>query len=292
MSNKLPPLNWLRTFEAAARELNFTVAARELNMTQSAVSQQVRLLEDYLNEPLFNRTARQVTLTKRGRAYLPVVQSALQVLQRGTSDLFTPLEGSTVTIEVNTAFSILWLAPRLQFFMVQYPNLSFRVINANWDSEFSAGSAELSLRHGTGDWPELDSTRLITPKLRPYCSPLIAEKIHQPKDILQWPLLNVIGNLPDWRAWLTQFELQPSSTRLMHKTDSAATAVSMAIGNCGICLSYDELLSPQVEAGQLIAPLDHYLVTTESYFLVHRKDKPLSKAAELFKQWVLTEINM
>ncbi len=77
MSNNLPPLNWLRTFEVAARELNFTVAARELNMTQSAASQQVRLLEDYLNEPLFIRTARQINLTKQGRSYLPVVQSAL-----------------------------------------------------------------------------------------------------------------------------------------------------------------------------------------------------------------------
>lgn len=291
MLNKLPPLNWLRTFEVAARELNFTVAARELNMTQSAVSQQVRLLEDYLNEPLFNRTARQVTLTKRGRAYLPVVQSALQVLQRGTSDIFSPLKGGSVTIEVNTAFSVYWLAPRLQFFTAQYPDLSLRVINANWDSEFSAGSAELSLRHGAGDWPELDFTRLITPKLRPYCSPQIAEQIRQPSDILQWPLLNVIGNLPDWQAWLAQYDLQPSSTRLMHKTDSAATAVSMAIGNCGLCLNYDEMVLPQVTAGQLVAPLDDYLVTTESYFLVHRKDRPLSKAAEVFKQWILMEIS-
>jgi LysR family glycine cleavage system transcriptional activator len=163
MSNKLPPLNWLRTFEVAARELNFIVAARELNMTQSAVSQQVRLLEDYLNEPLFNRTARQITLTKRGRAYLPVAQSTLRELQRGTTNIFSPLKDDGVTIEVNTAFSILWLAPRLQFFIAQYPNLTLRVINANWDSEFAAGSAELSLRHGTGDWRELDFTRLITP---------------------------------------------------------------------------------------------------------------------------------
>jgi LysR family glycine cleavage system transcriptional activator len=290
MSNNLPPLNWLRTFEVAARELNFTVAARELNMTQSAVSQQVRLLEDYLNEPLFNRAARQINLTKRGRAYLPVIQSALRELQRGTSDIFLPLKGGGVTIEVNTAFSIFWLAPRLQFFTVQYPNLALRIINANWDSEFSAGSAELSLRHGTGDWPDLDFTRLITPKLRPYCSPQIAAQIHQPSDVLQWPLLDVIGNLPDWRTWLAQYHLQPSSTQLIHKTDSAVTTVPMAISHCGICLSYDEILAPQVATGQLAAPLDDYLVTTESYFLVHRKDRPLSKAAEVFKQWIVMEI--
>jgi LysR family glycine cleavage system transcriptional activator len=100
-------------------------------MTQSAVSQQVRLLEDYLNEPLFNRTARQITLTKRGRAYLPVVQSALRDLQRGTTNIFLSLKDDGVTIEVNTTFSILWLAPRLQFFIAQYPNLTLRVINAN-----------------------------------------------------------------------------------------------------------------------------------------------------------------
>jgi LysR family glycine cleavage system transcriptional activator len=203
MSNELPPLNWLRTFEVAARELNLIVAARELNMTQSAVSQQVRPLEDYLNKPLFIRTARQITLTKRGRAYLPVVQSALRELQRGTTNIFSPLKDDGVTIEVTTAFSILWLAPRLQFFIAQYPNLTLRVINANWDSEFAAGSDELSLRHGTGDWRELDFTRLITPKLRPYCSRQIAKQIRQPSNILQWPLLDVIANILGWRAWMT-----------------------------------------------------------------------------------------
>ena len=291
MSTKLPPLNWLRTFEVAARMRNFTLAAKELNMTQSAVSQQVRLLEDYLNEPLFNRAPRKITLTKCGRAYLPVVQSALQELQRGTSDIFSPLKGGGVTIEVNTAFSILWLAPRLQFFMALYPNLTLHVINANWDSEFASGSAELSLRHGTGHWPELDFTRLITPRLRPYCSPQIAEQIHQPSDVLKWPLLNVIGNLPDWRAWLDEYRLPHSKTRLIHKTDSSVTAVAMAIGNCGLCLNYDEMVAPQVATGQLVAPLNDYLDSTESYFLVHRKDSPLSKAAEVFKQWILAEIS-
>jgi LysR family glycine cleavage system transcriptional activator len=102
--------------------------------------------------------------------------------------------------------------------------------------------------------------------------------------------LDVIGNLPDWHTWLAQYHLQPSSTQLIHKTDSAVTTVPMAISHCGICLSYDEILAPQVATGQLAAPLDDYLVTTESYFLVHRKDRPLSKAAEVFKQWILMEI--
>lgn len=290
MAIKLPPLNWLRTFEVAARELNFTVAARELNMTQSAVSQQIRLLEDSLGEPLFNRMPRQITLTKRGRAYLPVVQLALQDLQRGTSDIFSPLKGGEVTVEVNTAFGILWLAPRLEKFTSEYPELSLRIINANWDSEFTAGSAELSLRHGSGDWPELDFTRLIAPRLRPYCSPQIAAQIHSREDVLNWPLLNVIGNQQNWHAWLAHYGLEQTDPSKIHKMDSAATAVAMAVGNCGLCLSYDEVVRPQITSGQLVAPLDDYVGSSESYYLTHRQDSPLSKAAQVFKQWLLAEI--
>ena len=291
MPVKLPPLNWLRTFEVAARELNFTVAARELNMTQSAVSQQIRLLEDNLGEPLFNRMPRQISLTKRGRAYLPVVQGALQELQRGTSDIFSPLKDGEVTIEVNTAFGILWLAPRIKKFTDEYPGLSLRIINANWDSEFTAGTAELSLRHGTGDWPELDFTRLIMPRLRPYCSPQMAAKINQTADVLNWPLLNVIGNQQNWHAWLAQYGLQHEEQPLIHKMDSAATTVAMAVADCGICLSYDEIVAPQVAAGQLVAPLEDYVGSTESYYLTHRQDSPLSKAAKVFKDWLLEEVS-
>lgn len=291
MPTKLPPLNWLRTFEVAARELNFTVAARELNITQSAVSQQVRLLEGHLGEPLFNRLPRQITLTKRGRAFLPIVQLAIQALQRGTLDLFPQLKSEEVTIEVNTAFAILWLAPRLQTFTAQYPELTLRVINANWDSEFASDSAELSLRHGTGNWPNRDSTRLVTPKLRPYCSPEMAKQIHKPEDVLQWPLLNVIGNRKGWPAWLAQYNLALSDTCPTHKMDTVATAVALATGNCGVCLCYDEFVVSQVTAGQLVAPLDHYLTSTESYYLSHRKDCSLSKAAKVFKEWLLKEIS-
>jgi LysR family glycine cleavage system transcriptional activator len=130
----LPPLNWLKTFEAAARLLNFSAAARELNMTQSAVSQQIRLLEDYLGQPLFKRLARRLSLTTSGKAYFSYVREALAHLRKGTTELFSPLKEGTLTIECSTTIGVVWLSAQLKHFCRQYPRLSIRMVNANWDN--------------------------------------------------------------------------------------------------------------------------------------------------------------
>ncbi len=129
------------------------------------------------------------------------------------------------------------------------------------------------------------------PRLRPYCSPQMAAEINQTADVLNWPLLNVIGNQQNWHAWLAQYGLQHEEQPLIHKMDSAATTVAMAVADCGICLSYDEIVAPQVAAGQLVAPLEDYVGSTESYYLTHRQDSPLSKAAKVFKDWLLEEVS-
>ena len=125
-------LNWLRTFEAAGRRLSFTLAAQELNMSQSAVSQQVQLLEHHLDQRLFVRINRTIQLTDSGRAFLPLVQDSLRQLNNGAAQIFTPLNDAVIEINVNTAFSVLWLSSRLQRFNAIYPQISIRQLGTNW----------------------------------------------------------------------------------------------------------------------------------------------------------------
>ncbi|WP_027857588.1 LysR substrate-binding domain-containing protein [Marinobacterium jannaschii] len=289
-TQKLPPLNWLKTFEAAARLLNFSAAARELNMTQSAVSQQIRLLEDCLDQPLFNRLPRRLSLTNNGRAYLPVVQEALHHLQRGTADIFSPLKEGKLTIQANTAFVVLWLAPRLKRFSSLYPSISVQIVNANWDSEFTAMPADLAIRHGLGSWPGLSNHRLVKPRMRPFCSPRVAERLSTGSDLLHQPLIEIMGNHENWNDWFSSLGIEVIDRGIRHQVDSAAIAVNMAANDFGVCLSYDSLMEGMVREGKLIAPFDAYMQTVDSFYLSYRQEYPLAKSAAVFRDWLLEDM--
>ena len=201
MKTDLPPLNWLKTFEAAARLLNFSAAGRELHMTQSAVSQQIRLLEHHLGDELFLREHRKVSLTNSGQAYLPVVQGAIHNLQRNTAEIFSPVGKGRLVLEVNYAFSSLWLASNLHRFCTRYPGIGLHLVHSNWDNEFFNTTPDLAIMSGTGDWPGLTLEPLINAELTPYCAPRLAQYLNDPCDLLSLPLLDVVGISRSWNEW-------------------------------------------------------------------------------------------
>ena len=144
----LPPLNWLRAFESSARQLSFTRAAEELHMTQSAVSQQIKSLENYLRRDLFIRKPRALQLTEAGRSYLPIVQEAFVTLGKGTRALTggSRTRGQTLNLQCNMAFSTFWLAPRMSSLLAQYPWMTVNVVNVLWHPEQSASASDLEIR--------------------------------------------------------------------------------------------------------------------------------------------------
>jgi LysR family glycine cleavage system transcriptional activator len=285
---QLPPLNWLKTFVVAAQLLNFTSAAKDLNMTQSAVSQQIKLLESHLGQALFHRQHKKLTLTNTGMAYLPTVLQALEAIQRSTQDLFTPLKYGILTIQVNTAFLLLWLTPRIADFMCLYPDITLRIMSINWNTDRLAMSNDLIIDHGRGAWRNREVHRLLTPKLRPFCSPEIKQKLHNGMDLGDFSLIDIIGNQQQWGDWLKETGLVIPSRSIRHQVDTMATAAQLARLGVGMFLSYDELLEDDIRNGALIAPFDRYIDTVDSYYLTHDNDKPLSKTAELFKNWLLS----
>lgn len=292
LKQDLPPLNWLRTFEAAARLLNFSAAGRELNMTQSAVSQQIRLLEHHLGEPLFVRAHRKVVLTHSGKAWLPVVQSAIAGLQRSTAEIFSPLGEGQLVLEVNIAFAMLWLTPRLHRFVARYPGLSLKLVHANWENEFDHNAADLSIMHGQGNWPGRVSEPLLQPLLQPCCSIRLRGLLNDPDDLHSQPLLEVIGNRQGWQQWFSGVGRPESNALIRHRVDSLAMAFQMAEAGLGVFLCYKDLLAEGGIRHHLHLPFEAVLPTDDNYFLSWPEGKQLSRSALLFMDWLREEVSV
>ncbi len=287
----LPPMNWLKTFEAAARLLNFSAAARELHMTQSAVSQQIRLLEHHLDDDLFIRKNRKVRLTNSGKAYLPVVQGAISHLKRNTAEIFSPVGKGRLVLEVSYAFSSLWLASNLHKFCANYPGIGLQLIHSNWDSDFFRDTPDLAIINGNGEWPGLTLQPLLIPELKPYCSPHVARLLNDPIDLLSLPLLDVVGINTGWPQWFEAVGINPDSTNVLyHKMDNALTAMLMAESGLGVTLGYPEFFADQYIKHKLQAPFEASVQTRDNYFLAYPEGKPLSKSAMLFSEWLIQEL--
>ncbi|HEY8669654.1 MAG TPA: transcriptional regulator GcvA, partial [Terriglobales bacterium] len=205
MARRLPPLNGLKAFEAAARSESFTRAAEELNVTQGAVSHQVKALEDTLGLKLFHRERQRLILTEAGRDYLTVIRDALDQIAVGTERLLQRQESGALTVSTSPDFAAKWLVNRLSHFAEKYPVVDLRVSATTHYIDFARDDVDIAIRHGDGNWPGLDVQRLYSERLFPVCSPkLVAgrNRITKAADLLKFPLLR----LEDAKNWTRLFK--------------------------------------------------------------------------------------
>ena len=157
---RLPPLNALKAFEAAARHESFTRAAEELFVTQGAVSHQVKALEEELAVKLFNRERQRLVITESGRQYLTILRDAFDRIALGTERLLERQSSGAVTVSTSPDFAAKWLVNRLGRFAEEYPNIDLRVSATLHHVDFAREDVDLAVRHGDGNWPGLDVARL------------------------------------------------------------------------------------------------------------------------------------
>ncbi|MCB2043182.1 MAG: LysR family transcriptional regulator, partial [Rhodoferax sp.] len=182
---RLPPLNWLRAFEASARALSFTEAAQELHMTQSAVSQQIKSLESALGRQLFHRRARGLELTDIGRGYLPTVQAAFNTLEEGTAVLTGRNEPDVLELHSNISFATFWLTPRLHLFLAEFPWVQLDVATSIWPAEKPRNLAAVEIVLGLGKWEGRAGQRLTRDTIFPVCTPELARGIRDLDELLR-----------------------------------------------------------------------------------------------------------
>lgn len=284
-------LNWLRTFEAVGRHLSFSSAALELNMSQSAVSQQIKLLEHKLGKSLFQRQTRSIQLTVAGSAYLGVVQACLKQMEQGMNSIFSSVAQGVLELSVNNSFAQLWLAPRLERFATLYPQVSIRMYGVNWETDAPPSSTELAIYYGgAGSWSERDASELLSAELRPYCSLAMANRLREAGGLLSLPLIDVLGTPNGWSDWLAQHPQGEPELLQRFYVDSYATAASMAVENVGVCLLNEELVQGSRLRDQLVCPLDQRIASKANFHLLKPRDKPLSAAAQAFNDWLASEL--
>src|SRR3954471_7049645 len=193
MGRRLPPLNAIRAFEAAARHLSFTRAAEELNVTQAAISHQLKGLEDVLGLPLFRRMNRSLMLTEAGQSYLPPLRDALDQIADATAKLKASDSGGTLDISTLASFAAKWLVPRLPRFQERHPQIDVRLSTSSHMVDFTQQEVDVAIRFGRGGWPGVRAERLLTEDVFPVCAPCLlagGKSLKTPEDLANFPLLH------------------------------------------------------------------------------------------------------
>jgi LysR family glycine cleavage system transcriptional activator len=290
MSRRLPPLNALKAFEAAARSESFTRAAEELHVTQGAVSHQVKGLEATLGLKLFNRARQRLTLTDAGRDYLAVVRDALDRIALGTERLVQRQTSGVLTVSISPDFAAKWLVYRFGRFAESHPEIDLRVSASAQHADFAREDVDLAVRHGDGKWPGLDAVRLCSERLFPVCSPNLMSRRNRIKtaaDLLKFPLLH----LNDWTTWTRWFEAAGISDPVAHgpSVNQASMLIDLAVDGQGVALARTVLAAWDLINGRLVRPLDVSLRMSNTYWIVCPKVNANLPKIATFRNWLLAE---
>jgi len=290
---RLPPLNTLRSFEAAARTGSFVQAASELAVTASAVSHQIKGLESYLGVDLFKRVKRHAELTDNGEKYLASIQGALKDIAEATEQLKASSETHTITISMTPHFLTRWMMPRLGKFQALYPDIELQINASMGLIDFDKSSTDMAIYFGNGNWPDVEVHFLKDIYLVPICSPkIITDKkpLSGPEHIKYHPLIHVSKRLSEWSQWLALAGVKFRERRQGLQLSNSMLTNAAAAEQLGIALGDPTLLGPELESGKLVIPFDLPLNIHRSFYLVYQKERPLSYGMEVFKQWVMTEM--
>ena len=281
----LPPLTWLRAFEAAARTLSFTHAAAELHLTQAAISKHVKALEHHLRQPLFLRRPRGLELTKSGAAYLPKVQDALQRLAIGTREVFGERRNAALTVRCAVSFATNWLMPRLPDFLNRHPGKTVRILSSVWNEPFDTEDIDLDIQYGTGDWPGCNSHRLTWDTITPLCAPDCPVRV--PGDLRHHRLLHVLGYHEGWGLWLKAAGVAGVDAGSGLHLDTSVTAFELAAQGAGVALGRSSLAAHALASGRLIAPFALAVPIDEAFHLVEPAGGPRHPDAAIFSDWLI-----
>jgi LysR family transcriptional regulator, glycine cleavage system transcriptional activator len=283
----LPPLNWLRAFEASARTLSFTDAARELHLTQAAVSKHVKSLEFHLRHQLFHRRAHSLELTMTGEAYLPKVQDAFDRLDVGTREVFGRRKTEALTVRCAVSFAVKWLAPRLPDFYRRFPNVQLRILSSVWSDAFDAQTFDLDIQYGAGTWAGLRSHRLTHESITPLCSPALAALLVRAEDLKTTRLLHVLGYQEGWGVWLNAAGATDVDPGQGLQLDTSLTAFELAAQGAGVALGRSSLSKADLLSGRVVAPFALDVPIKESFYLLEATGSAAHPDARLFSEWII-----
>jgi LysR family glycine cleavage system transcriptional activator len=291
MVRRLPPLNAIKAFEAAARHESFTRAAGELCVTQGAVSHQVKGLEAELGIKLFNRERQRLVITAAGRDYLSIVRDALDRIALGTERLLQRQSAGVLTVSTSPDFAAKWLVHRLGSFSEKHPEIDLRISATMHHVDFAREDVDLAVRHGDGNWSGLDVVRLCTEQLFPVCSPKLSagrQRMTKPADLLKFPLLH-LDDRSNWAKWLEAADVANADVSHGPVLNRPSMAIDAAVDGQGIALARTSLAAWDLINGRLVRPFPIALRLSKTYWIVSPKATASLPKIALFRDWLLTE---
>ena len=290
MRPRLPPLNALKAFEAAARHESFTRAAEELCVTQGAVSHQVKALEAELAIKLFNRERQRLIITEAGRDYLAVVRDALDRIAVGTERLLQRQNAGVLTVSTSPDFAAKWLVHRLGHFAEAHAGIDLRVSATMHHVDFAREDVDMAVRHGDGNWSGLDAVQLSSEQLFAICSPklLTGRRLAKPADILKFPLIH-LDSRADWTKWLRVVGIGDDNVRHGPVLNRASMVIDAAINGQGIALARTTLAAFDLINGRLVRPFAEALRLSKTYWIVCPKATSNVPKIATFRDWLLAE---
>ncbi len=293
MPRRLPPLNSLRAFEAAARHLSFTLAAAELNVTQAAVSHQIKLLEERLGMPLFRRLNRALLLTDAGQTLYPAMSNALDVMATAIDRLHRHDKSGELTITTMDSFAATWLVPRLAKFQKMHHDIDIRITTSDMTVDFSRENVDLAIRYGNGDWPGVFVEPLMAEEMFPVCAPSLLQSgppLKTPADLKHHMLLHDDMRV-DWRMWLMAAgEPEIDTTRGLSYQHSNLVVQAAEQGD-GVALARSVLVSNSLATGKLVKPFDLALPVTYAYYVVCPHGNENRPKIREFRNWLAAMAN-
>jgi LysR family glycine cleavage system transcriptional activator len=291
MRPRLPPLNALKAFEAAARHESFTRAAEELCVTQGAVSHQVKALEAELGVKLFNRERQRLIITEAGRDYLTVVRDALDRIAVGTERLLQRQNAGVLTVSTSPDFAAKWLVHRLGHFAEAHAGIDLRVSATLHHVDFAREEVDMAVRHGDGNWPGLDPVQLSSEQLFAVCSPKLLSgrrRLDKPADILKFPLIH-LDSRGDWTKWLRAVGISDATAMHGPVLNRASMVIDAAINGQGVALARTTLAAWDLINGRLVRPFPQSLRLAKTYWIICPKATASLPKIITFREWLLTE---
>ncbi|WP_198373275.1 LysR substrate-binding domain-containing protein [Roseomonas rosulenta] len=281
---RLPSLNGIRAFEAAARTGSFVAAAAELHVTAAAISRLVRLLEQRLGVALFERQANHLVPTAAGQAYRAGLTPLLDSLARLTAEV---VAARVLTVGVGPTFAIRWLIPRLAALRAAAPDIEVRIATGGATVPFAEGWS-CGIRLGTGDWLGFAADPLVAADLLPVCAPAIARRLRAPGDLDPGSLLRVAHAPEDWPRWAGAAG-QPGLVATGPVFDYYGQALQAALDGLGIAMGIRPYVDDDLAAGRLVAPFATTVPKGMGWYLVYRPSRTAEPAFAAFRRWIMAQ---
>ncbi|MBZ7925068.1 LysR substrate-binding domain-containing protein [Ensifer adhaerens] len=293
---RLPGLSAMKVFEVVGQTRSFTRAAERLNLTQSAVSRQVRNLEDELGEDLLIRRHHHLELTPAGAELLATIQEAFHSIEVSLRSITEKSNQNRLRINVPPTFAKRWLLPRLPRLRAALPDVDISLSTEATDTLAERGLLDCAIRFGDGEWPMLDASILMTERHVVVCAPSLLKgvKIEGPTDLQRFTFLHVLAS-PDrryltWRHWLDAAGFQDVDTRGGLEFDLLDLAIEAACAGLGVTVADRSMVRNQLQSGQLVQLFDVEVEGHESYWFVTRPPAGTDSKVDTFRAWLLAEV--